>query len=320
MTADAISKPVAWIPYEPKELGDLPEELDCHLWDGTELYPTPVENVRFLTGFPGTTGYGSLIDALSRSRGLDVLQVLSSGYDYLLPHLDLLPSGARLCTGRGVHAGPTAELAVGLLIASARGIGRFAREQGREEWRPRSLTTLGGKRVLVVGQGPVGRAVAERLGVLGCTVVRLARTPRTTAEGVVHGAEALHGLLPAMNAVVLCAPATERTRAMFDARTLALLPDGAIVVNVGRGELVDTDALTSEVASGRLLTALDVTDPEPLPAGHPLWQLPDALLTPHVGAFTDAFEAASREFLRRQLRRYAEGTPLENTVLTTPGR
>ncbi|MFF8911621.1 NAD(P)-dependent oxidoreductase [Streptomyces olivaceoviridis] len=169
-------------------------------------------------------------------------------------------------------------------------------------------------------QGPVGRAVAERLWVFGCTVVRLARTPRTTAEGAVHGAEALHGLLPAVDAVVLCAPATDRTCAMFDARSLALLPDGAIVVNVGRGELVDTDALTSEVASGRLLTALDVTDPEPLPAGHPLWQLPGALLTPHVGAFTDAFEDASRDFLRRQPRRYAEGVPLENTVLSSPGR
>ncbi|CAM5638146.1 MULTISPECIES: NAD(P)-dependent oxidoreductase [Streptomyces] len=166
----------------------------------------------------------------------------------------------------------------------------------------------------------MGRAVAERLGVFGCTVVRLARTPRTTVEDVVHGAEALHGLLPAVDAVVLCAPATDRTRAMFDARPLALLPDGAIVVNVGRGELVDTDALTSEVASGRLLTALDVTEPEPLPAGHPLWQLPGALPTPHVGAFTDAFEDASRDFLRRQLRRYAEGAPLENTVLTSPGR
>ncbi|MFQ6147095.1 NAD(P)-dependent oxidoreductase [Streptomyces seoulensis] len=319
MPADTVNDPVVWIPYEPKELGDLPVGLTCHYWDGTDVYPSDPEEVRFLTGFPGTSRYVSLADVLSRTRNLDVLQVLSSGYDYLLPHLGLLPPGARVCTGRGVHAGPTAELALGLLIASARDIPGFARAQREQRWAPRTLTTLGGKRVLVVGQGSVGTLVADRLDVFGCTVVRMARGSRSVSGTVVHGSDALPDLLPTVDAVVVCAPATDDTYRMFDAAALALLRDGAILVNVARGELVDTDALTAEVAAGRLRAALDVTDPEPLPAGHALWRLPGALMTPHVGAFTDAFEEASRAFLLRQLHHYAQGAPLPNTVLTVPG-
>ncbi|MET8564542.1 2-hydroxyacid dehydrogenase [Streptomyces flaveolus] len=310
------TKPVAWIPYEPKELPELPDGLECHFWNGTDLYPTAPEDVRFLTGFPGAGGYESLFAAVSRTTRLDVLQVLSSGYDYLVPHLDTLPPGTRVCTGQGVHAEATAELGVTLLLASARGVPRFAQRQRTGTWTPAVHTTLRGKRVMVVGQGAVGSAVAKRLEPFGCDVVRTARTARTGPGGpVVHGAADLPALLPTVDAVVLCAPLTEETRGLFDASRLALLKDGAILVNIGRGELVDTGALTHEVTSGRLRAALDVTDPEPLPSGHPLWRQPEVLLTPHVGAFTDAFADDSVAFLVRQLHRYARGEDLANTVL-----
>ncbi|MER6062323.1 NAD(P)-dependent oxidoreductase [Streptomyces sp. NPDC001792] len=164
----------------------------------------------------------------------------------------------------------------------------------------------------------MGAAVAHRLDAFRCEVVPMGRTRRFTPAGLVRRAAELLGVLPTVDAVVLCAPLTRWTRGMFDAHALARLKDGAMLVNVARGELVDT--VVREVRSGRLRVALDVTDPEPLPAGHPLWGLPGALITPHVAAFIDAFPAMSVEFPRGQLHRYACGEELYNVVLTTSGR
>ncbi|GCB51950.1 D-3-phosphoglycerate dehydrogenase [Streptomyces sp. NL15-2K] len=149
--------------------------------------------------------------------------------------------------------------------------------------------------------------------------VLVARTARTTPAGHAHGAAELPALLPTVDAVVLCAPLTDRTRGMFGADALALLKDGALLVNAARGELVDTRAVVREVRAGRLRVALDVTDPEPLPPGRPLWNLPGALITPHVAAFTDAFSPMTVDFLRRQLCRYKRGEELHNVVLATTG-
>jgi phosphoglycerate dehydrogenase-like enzyme len=250
---------------------------------------------------------------------LEVLQLLSSGYDHMLPLLGALPSGIRLSTGRGVHREATAELAVTLLLALSRGLDYFLGQQVDGDWLPRTFGTLAGKRVLVVGYGAVGPAVAARLGPFGCDVVPVARTGRTTAAGRVHGIAELPELLPTVDAAVLCAPLTDETRGMFGPAVLALLKDGALLVNVARGELVDTDALAREVSCGRLRAALDVVAPEPLPPGHPIWTLPGMLVTPHVAAFTDAFTRASKDFLRWQLQRFMRGEEVENVVLTTEG-
>jgi phosphoglycerate dehydrogenase-like enzyme len=322
MTACSHSTPgtVVWLPYEPKELDGLPEEFSYLYWDGQDdMLPGDPAEVRFLTAYPGTQGYASLVRLLSQTRSLEVLQLLSSGYDYLEPHLGLLPAGARLSTGRGVHAAATAEHGVALLAATMRGLPDFQRQQADGRWLPRRYTTLGGKRILVVGQGAVGIAVSDLLSAFGCHVVRLARSARTAAGTVIHGPGSLSQLLPTVDAVILCAPTTPETFGMFDEGVLALLPTGGVLVNIGRGELVDTSALTREVASGRLRVALDVTHPEPLPADHPLWHLPGALMTPHIGAFTDIFEASSQQFLVQQLRRYARGEALLNTVVTADG-
>ncbi|MEU3188566.1 2-hydroxyacid dehydrogenase [Streptomyces sp. NPDC006923] len=306
-----------WLPFPPGEIPGLPEELSYRYWDGSDSLPGDPNDVRFLVGPPAPGAGYALSRVLPRTANLEVLQLLSSGYDYVVPLLDAIPSGARLSTARGVHREATAELAVTLLLALMRGLDHFSGQQADRQWKLKIFPTLAGKRVLVVGYGAVGRAVAARLHAFGCEVVPVARAERTTPAGQVHGVAALPALLPTADAVVLCAPLTQATRGMFGTDSLALLKDGAVLVNTARGELVDTSAVIREVRSGRLRVALDVTDPEPLPADHPLWDLPGALITPHVAAFTDAFRPMTADFLRQQLHRYARGEALENVISIT---
>lgn len=337
-----------WLPYRPELITGLPDGLTYHYWDGSDALLADPADVRFLVGLPSPGAEVPLSRVLPLTRNLEVLQLLSSGYEHILPLVDRMPPGLRVSTGRGVHREPTAELAVTLLLTLARGIDRFARARPegahrRSEGvavrpegvhrRPeggsvpsegggavRRWTTLLGKRVVVIGHGAVGTAVTARLQPFGCEVVPVARTGRTTPTGRVHGIAELPALLPTADAVILCAPRTAETQGLLGPTELALLKDGALLVNVARGELVDTGALTREVSTGRLRAALDVTDPEPLPPGHPLWKLPGALITPHVAAFTDAFPQMTEEFIVRQLHRFARGEALENVVLTAPGR
>ncbi|MEE4543119.1 NAD(P)-dependent oxidoreductase [Streptomyces sp. V4-01] len=308
-----------WLPYHRSRIPGLPDGLAYAFWDGSNPLPGDPADVRFVVGPPAPGAERVLGPVLPGMRNLEVLQLLSSGYDHMTPLLGAMPPGTRLATARGVHREATAELALTLLLALCRGLDRFGAQQAGHRWEPRLHPTLVGKRVMVVGHGAVGAAVAARLGAFRCETVLVARTARATPDGRVHGAAELPALLPTADAVVLCAPLTDRTRGMFGADALASLKDGALLVNVARGELVDTRALVREVEAGRIRVALDVTDPEPLPPGHPLWELPGALITPHVGAFTEAFPTMSTGFLRRQLHRYARGEELDNVVLTTTG-
>lgn len=315
-----IDDRIVWLPYPPDGIVGLPKGLAYQHWDGSPDYPGDPAHVQFLVGPTAPGAEKSLRDLLLRTHGLEVLQLLSSGWEHIAPLMDGLPWGAQVSTARGVHREATAELAVALLLALARGIDDFVRRQAAGEWKHGTWRTLFGKRVLVVGHGSVGAAVAARLRPFGCEVVSVARTARATAEGRVHGAAELTALLPTVGAVVLCTPLTEETRGLLNADTLALLADGSLVVNVGRGELVNTEALTREVASGRLRAALDVTDPEPLPPGHALWGLPDALITPHVAAFTDEFHRMTERYLVEQLRRFDRREPIANVVFTAHDR
>ncbi len=163
---------------------------------------------------------------------------------------------------------------------------------------------------MILGHGSIGGAVAERLRPFGVEIVGVARTAR---DGVL-GLSDLDGALPSADVVVNLLPLTSETARLLDARRLALLPDGALVVNAGRGGTIDTDALVDELERGRLRAVLDVTDPEPLPAGHPLWSLPNVLITPHIAGNSD--EATIRAFVvaGEQIRRFAAGEPLTNVV------
>ncbi|MFJ4622352.1 NAD(P)-dependent oxidoreductase [Streptomyces sp. NPDC088812] len=309
-----------WLPYRPGQIPGLPEGLSYATWDGTDRLPGDPADVGLLVAPPVTGAERLLGPVLPRMRGLEVVQLLDSGYDHMLPLADALPAGTRLATGRGVHRDAPAERAITLLLSLCRGLDRFTAEQAADRGRPEFRSTLVGERVLVIGYGAVSAVVAARLGAFRCETVLVARTARTTPAGRVHGSAELPALLPTAAAVVVCAPLTDDTRLMFDADALALLRDGAMLVNVARGDLVDTDALVRRVRAGKLRAALDATDPDPLPFDHPLRHLPGALITPHVAASTDACGTISADFLRRQLNRYRRGEELQNVVLTTtPG-
>ncbi len=254
---------------------------------------------------------GSALRQLAELRSLEVVQTLTAGYDHVLP---FLPDGVRLATAAGVHDSSTAELAVGLAIGALRGFGDFARAQPQGQWLAGERPGLADRRVLLIGAGRVGGAIAARLASFEVTVTRVASTTRDDDLGHVHGVDELATLLPAHDVVILACPLTASTRGLVDAAFLAALPDGALLVNVARGPVVVTDALVAELAGGRLVAALDVTDPEPLPPGHPLWTTPNTLISPHVGGDTQAFTPRARRLLTDQLERFGAGQPLRNVV------
>jgi phosphoglycerate dehydrogenase-like enzyme len=247
----------------------------------------------------------ALIGSLPR---VAVIQSLSSGVDEVL---DAVPPHATLCNGHGLgHEEGTAELALALILASLRQIPRFAAEQSRRVWSHIRTESLDGKRVLLVGYGQIGMAIERRLLPFGVTVSRVSRTARPGVSGL----PVLAGLAAAADIVVVCIALHQATRGLINATVLAALPDNALVVNVARGPVVDADSLASELASGRLRAALDVTDPEPLPAARPEWTMPNVLITPHIGGDTTAFAARAPAFVADQAARHLAGDTLQHVV------
>ncbi|WP_069815072.1 2-hydroxyacid dehydrogenase [Streptomyces sp. TP-A0874] len=310
MTADV------WLPLPPGEFEVLPEGFEYHHWDGAPEFPADPANCVFY-GVPYMKGAEVATRPLARMSRVRVVQTLTAGVDHVQPALTVLPSGVLLCNARGVHEASTAELALALTLASLRGIPEFVRAQQAEEWRTAFHPALADRSVLIVGYGSIGSAIEDRLTPFECArVVRVARNARTTPRGPVQPFTELPELLPQADVVILVTPLTETTRGLVDAAFLSRMRDGALLVNVGRGAVVVTEALLAELESGRLRAALDVTDPEPLPAGHPLWHAPNVLISPHVGGPTSAFLPRARALLQEQLTRFAAGEPLRNTVAT----
>jgi phosphoglycerate dehydrogenase-like enzyme len=209
-----------------------------------------------------------------------------------------------------VHDTSTAEWVVAVTLAALRDLPYFAAEQTAQRWSYRFTGCLADKTVLIVGYGSIGAAVARRLAGFEVEVQRVALRARDGVAAVTS----LPELLPGADVVILLAPVTPQTIGMVDARFLAQMKDGALLVNAARGPLVVTDALTEELQRGRLGAAVDVTDPEPLPPGHPWWSLPNVLITPHVAASTSGQQARMLAFLRAQAERYVSGEDLVNTV------
>lgn len=292
---------------------NAPNSLQVDVYAGGVAPRTGLEEVTFyqVPYSPSTQGVDESTDIIARMPKLEVLQLVSAGYEQILP---LLPDGVTLCNGRGLHDASTAEHVLGLVLAAQRDLPRWAIDQSERRWAAVPQRSLADSRVLIVGHGSIGRAVEQRLLPFETTVVRLAGRARPDED--VHGADALHSLLPEVDIVVLITPLTERTRGLFGAPEFALLRDDALVVNVGRGAVLDTEALLAE--GGRIRAALDVTDPEPLPVEHPLWQAPGVYITPHVAGGSAAFYPRARAFMDAQLARWAAGEPLANVV--RPGR
>ncbi|MEW2449728.1 2-hydroxyacid dehydrogenase [Streptomyces parvulus] len=311
MTADV------WLPIPPDEIEGLPEGPVYRHWNGEEDFPAdPADCVYYVVPYMKPSGIGTR--PLPGMRSVQVVQTLSAGIDHVEPGLPHLPPGVRLCNARGVHEASTAELTLALVLASLRGIPDFVRAQDRGEWLGGFRPALADRKVVIVGYGSIGAAIEDRLVPFEVApVVRVARSARTTARGPVHPLTELPALLPEADVVILSTPLTQATRHLVDAEFLARMKDGALLVNVARGPVVDTKALLAELESGRLTAALDVTDPEPLPRDHPLWHAPGIVISPHAGGPTSAFLPRAKRLLVDQLNRFVNQEPLRNVILTT---
>ncbi|MEU6573833.1 2-hydroxyacid dehydrogenase [Streptomyces sp. NPDC046805] len=315
MTADV------WLPIPPQDIEGLPEGLNYRFWDGGEdgrqEFPAdPADCAVYVV--PYLKSHSVKVGPLGRMSHLQVVQTLSAGVDDVTGVLSSIAPGVRLCNARGVHEASTAELALTLILASLRGIPDFVRAQQQGRWQTGFRPALADKTVLIVGYGSIGSAIEDRLAPFELArVARVARSGRATERGPVHPLTELPSLLPEADVVIVSTPLTEDTRGLVDGDFLARMKDGALLVNVARGPVVDTKALLAELEGGRLTAALDVTDPEPLPPGHPLWQAPGVLISPHVGGPTSAFLPRAKRLLVDQLTRFVNREPLRNVILTT---
>jgi phosphoglycerate dehydrogenase-like enzyme len=294
-----------WLPDSPEAFGGLPAGLEADVWKGGDDLPASADQVEFIV-FP----FGVSPDAIRKVTALPSLktvQILSAGADHILP---CIPGNITLCNARGAHTGATAEWTVGVLIAYVRNFPRFFAAQQRQTWDATASDSVAGKRVLIVGYGSIGQAVERRLAGWEVTVERVARHAR---DGV-HSIDELSQLLPNADVVIILVPVTDETHHLVNTEFLASMKDGALLVNAARGVIVDTDALLKGLASGRIGAALDVTDPEPLPDGHPLWSAPGLLITPHVGGAVHASRARAYGVVAEQLKRLAAGEPLHNVI------
>jgi phosphoglycerate dehydrogenase-like enzyme len=299
-------------PDHATALAGATDGLEVAVW--TDDGPPPADDVLDRVTFyvPAYQGGARALEAMARMPRLQVVQSLWAGVDAVWPHL---PAGASLHNAAGVHDASTAELAVALTLARLRGLDVFARAQERGEWSAQRLDALADRTVLVVGYGRIGQAIERRLAGFEVDVVRVARSARTLDDGrVVHAMSELPDLLPEVDVVILIVPQTPETVGLVDAAFLARMRPGALLVNVARGPVVVTDDLVAALRAGRVTAALDVTDPEPLPADHPLWSAPGVLISPHVGGNSSAFEPRAQRLVAGQLRRWRSGEPLDNAV------
>jgi phosphoglycerate dehydrogenase-like enzyme len=282
-------------------------ELMGELPGGVEVVVAPEPDSSTTIWVPTFLGTAPAADAFDRLTALRVVQLLTAGVDTWVGRV---PGSVTLCDARGVHTSATAEWAATAILAYVRDFPHFARSQARGEWAYRRTDELAGKRVLIVGAGSIGDGIADRLRPFDVSLTLVARRARAG----VHGVDELPELLPRADIVVLTVPLTDSTIGLVDGDFLAAMRDGALLVNAARGRVVDTAALTLELVKGRLGAALDVTDPEPLPAGDPLWQLPNVLLTPHVAASVGGVLVRAYALVGDQVRRYVAGEPLLNVV------
>ena len=254
----------------------------------------------YMTGAKG-------LSYVEKMTNLKVLQMPNAGYEDAMAHLR---PGLTLCNATGVHDASTAELAVGLAIASRRGFAEFMEDQKNGVWNHRRFPALSDSKVGIVGFGSIGKEIARKLSAFDVEITAFTQSGRDGSLKV----EELDAHLPQLDIVILILPLTDTSRHMFDASRFSKMKDGALLINMARGPVVVTDALVAELNSKRIFAALDVTDPEPLPAGHPLWKAPNLILVPHVGGNSAAFEPRGRKLIESQLLLLSQGKALEHVV------
>ncbi|HEY1331501.1 MAG TPA: 2-hydroxyacid dehydrogenase [Actinomycetota bacterium] len=302
---------LVWVPKDGLGLlGPPPGDLEFVAFPDDPASDPRLGDVQALVppmGMGSSGPAGQLPMLWGRMPKLQLIQTLSAGVDWIVGGV---PEGVVLCSARGGHDRPVAEWVLAAILAGLKDLGGFRDDQLAERWESRTVAPLEGARVLLLGYGSIARAVERRLEPFGPAIDRVARHPR---DGV-NGWDALPQLLRANDVVVVLLPLTSETTGCVDADFLARMKPGALLVNAARGRLVDTDALLAALSEGRVRAVLDVTDPEPLPAGHPLWRAPGVLITPHVAGLAPDWQATVYALVRDQLARWSGGEPLRNVV------
>ena len=265
----------------------------------------PLTGAIDLLVIPYTVSYDSLRSLGGLARHI---QSQSLGYDGAD---QFVPAGVTFSNAVGVHEAPTAEMAMTLILGSQRGWPDVGRNQDAQKWERPTWPGLIGQRVLLIGVGGIGREFEKRIAGFDVELTRVARTARDD----IHGIDELPVLLPNADIVVLAIPLNDETRGLVDGAFLDQLPPGALIVNVSRGPIVDTDALVAHVRTGAIRSALDVIDPEPLPSGHPLWSLRGSLLSPHLGGAVQSMNTRVDPLVLSQIDLLLRGERPKNIVI-----
>ncbi len=273
---------------------------------------TPVENsdLSEITFYvPTYMGGRTALELTKKMSNLKILQMPNAGYD---DAIEYIRPGMTLCNGKSIHDDSTAELAVGLIIASLRGFSDFVRNQDKSDWVHVKNKSINDRKIGIIGFGSIGTTIAKMLSGFAVEIIAFTQSGRDNTIAITD----LDKHLPTLDVVILILPLTKESKHLFDAKRLSLMKDGALLVNVARGPIVETDALVKELNLGRITAALDVTDPEPLPKDHPLWLAKGVLISPHVGGNTTAFESRARRLIESQLNLLADGKPLNNVIVS----
>jgi len=273
---------------------------------------TPIENADLseITFYvPTYMGGRPALELTKKMPNLKILQMPNAGYD---DAMEYVRDGITLCNGKSIHDDSTAELAVGLIIASLRGFPDFVRNQDKSDWVHVKNKSINDRKIGIIGFGSIGTTIAKMLSGFAVEIIPFTQSGRDNTIAITD----LNKHLPTLDVVILILPLTKESKHLFDAKRLSLMKDGALLVNVARGPIVATDALVKELNSGRITAALDVTDPEPLPKDHPLWRAKGVLISPHVGGNTTAFESRARRLIESQLNLLSEGKPLNNVIVS----
>ncbi len=266
-------------------------------------------------------GEPKLEPVLAHTPNLRWLQTPSAGVDHVLTP-SILARPITVTNSAGVHAIPIAEFTLGFMLAHAKRMTLLRTAQIEQRWiDPPDLAELYGATLLIIGIGGIGQAIAERAAAFGMRVYGSRRTPRPM-PGVVQvvGSDGWRGLLPQADYVVVATPLTPETRGMFDAAALELMKPSAYLINIARGAVMDEPALVAALQEGRISgAALDTFVEEPLPSDHPLWNLPNVTLTPHITAFSPRMRERQIALFLENLDRFATDQPLLNVVDKTAG-
>lgn len=247
------------------------------------------------------------LETISKMSSLQVIQSPNTGVDDLL---EILPPDVTLCNAKGVHDASTAELAIGLAISARRGFATFMANKRKGLWIHERRSALADSRVGIVGTGSIGSLIARQMELFNVEVIGFNRSGNNASKTM----DDFDELLPSLDVVILILPLTEQSRHLMNRSRIDAMKPGATLINMARGPVVDTDALVDALNRGHITAGLDVTDPEPLPKGHPLWSVPNVIITPHVGGDSSAFNPRVRTLIESQLKRFAAGQPLVNIV------